>query len=80
MMRVFPKSTNVNKHVLLAFGSDRIGGDDVEISHGRGQCACSCRFSCMKPCETNIQQILYSMLEFILRCQLEGLSASSCEV
>ena len=62
MMRAFLTSTSGNKHVLLALGSDRTGRDDVEISRGGGQSVCSCRFICVKPRETNVQQMLYSML------------------
>ena len=35
--------------------SDRTGGDDVEISRGRDQSACSRRFIRVKPRETNVQ-------------------------
>ena len=48
-------STNANEHVILAFGSDHMGWDDVEISQGRGESACSHRFICVKPRETNVQ-------------------------
>ena len=34
MVRVFPTSTNANKHFLLALGSDRTGMDDVKTSRG----------------------------------------------
>ena len=62
MVRAFPTSTNANEHVLLALGSDRTGRDDVEISRGRGQSACSRRFIRVKPRKTNVQRMLYSML------------------
>ena len=62
MVRAFPTSTNANEHVLLALGSDRTGRDDVEKSRGRGQSACSRTFIRVKPRETNVQQMLYSML------------------
>ena len=62
MGRAFPTSTNANEHVLLALGSDRTGRDDVEISRGRAQSVCSRRFIRVKPCETNVQRMLYSML------------------
>ena len=62
MVRAFPTSTNASEHVLLALGSDRTGRDDVEISRGRGQSSCSRRFICVKPRETNVQRMLYSML------------------
>ena len=52
-------STSANKHVLLALGSDRIGMDDVQ---GRDQSGWSRTFICVKPCETNVQRMLYSML------------------
>ena len=55
MVRAFPTSTNANEHVLLALGSDRTGRDDVEISRGRGQSACSRRFIRVKPRKTNVQ-------------------------
>ena len=55
-------STNANKHVLLALGSDRTARDDVKISQGGGQSANSHRFSCVKPHETNVQLMLYSIL------------------
>ena len=61
-MRAFPTSTNANEHVLLAFDSDRTGKDDVEISRGRGQSTCSRRFIRVKPGETDVQRMLYSML------------------
>ena len=57
----FPKSTNANKHTLLALGSDCMARDDVKISRSGGQSAYSL-FSCVKPCETNLQQMLYIML------------------
>ena len=56
MVRAFPTSTNAN--VLLALGSDRTGRDDVEVSRGRGQSACSHRFIRVKPRETNAQRML----------------------
>ena len=59
---VFPTSTNATEQVLLALGSDCTSRDDVEISWGRGQSACSRRFIRVKACETNVQQMLYSML------------------
>ena len=62
MMRAFLTSTSANEHVLLALGSDRTGKDDVEISQGGGQSACSRRFIRVKPNETNVQRMLYSML------------------
>ena len=62
-MRAFPTSINVNEHVLLALDSDRTGRDDVEISRGGGQSVCSCRFICVKPRETNVQRMLYGMLQ-----------------
>ena len=55
-------SITVNEHVLLALDSDRTGRDDVEISWGRGQSACAHRFIRVKPRETNVQRMLYSML------------------
>ena len=55
-------STNVNQHVILALDSDRTGSDDVEIRRGGGQSACSHRFIRVKPRETNVQRMLYSML------------------
>ena len=61
-MRSFPTSTNANEHVLLALDSDVTGRDDVEISRGGGQSACSSRFIRVKPRETNVQRMLYSML------------------
>ena len=61
-MRAFPTSTNANEQVLLALDSDRTGRDDVEISRGGGQSACSRRFIRVKPHETNVQRMLYSML------------------
>ena len=60
MVRAFPTSTNAIEHVLLALGSDRMGRVDVEINRGRGQSACACRFNRVK---TNVQRMLYSMLE-----------------
>ena len=62
MARAFPTSTNANEHVLLALGCDRKGRDDVEISRGKGQSACFRRFIHVKSRETNVQQMLYSML------------------
>ena len=62
MVRAFPTSINANEHVLLALGSDRTGRDDVGISQGGGQSVCSRRFICVKPHETDVQRILYSML------------------
>ena len=62
MARVFPKSTNTNKHVLLALGSDHTARDDVKKSQGGGQSAYSHRFIRMKPCKINVLQMLYSML------------------
>ena len=56
--RAFPTSTNANEHILLALGSDRKGRDNVKISRGRGQSACSRRFIRVKPRETNIQRML----------------------
>ena len=53
LARVFPTSTNANKYVLLAFGSDLTGKDDVEI--GGGQSTCFSRFVCVNPCKTNVQ-------------------------
>ena len=52
-------STNANEHVLLALGSDHTARDDVEISQGRGQSACSHRFNCVKARKTNVQRMLY---------------------
>ena len=60
-MRAFPTSTNVNEHILLALGSDRTGRDDVKISWG-GSVHVFCRFIRVKPHETNVQRMLYSML------------------
>ena len=51
-------STNANEHVLLVLGSDRKGRDDVGISRDRRQSACSRRFICVKPYETNVLQML----------------------
>ena len=62
MVRAFPTSTNANEHVLLALDSDRTGRNNVEISQGGGQSACSRRFIRAKPRETNVQRMLYSML------------------
>ena len=62
MMRAFLTSTTANKHVLLALGSDRTGRDNVEISQGGGQFVCPRRFIRVKPRETNVQRMLYSML------------------
>ena len=56
MARAFPMFTNANEHILLALGSK--GRDDVEISRGRGQSACSRMFICVKSHETNIQKML----------------------
>ena len=56
MVRLFPASTNANKHFLLALDSDYTFRDDVEISQGRAQPVCSCRFNRVKPRETNVQQ------------------------
>ena len=53
----------MNTFFWLLHGSDRTGRDDVEISRGSGQSACSCRFIRVKARETNIQRMLYSMLE-----------------
>ena len=58
MMRAFPTSTNANKQILLALGSDRTGRDNVEVSRGRGQSACSRRFIRAKSRETNVQRML----------------------
>ena len=49
---------NANKHILLALGSDHTGRDDVEVSRGGDQSACSRRFIHVKPRETNIQRML----------------------
>ena len=54
-MRTFLTFTNANEHIRLALGSDCTGRDDVEVNWGGGQSACSCRFICVKPRETNIQ-------------------------
>ena len=62
MVKAFPMSTNANEHVLLALGSDRTGRDNIEISRGRDQSVCFRRFIRVEPRETNIQQMLYSML------------------
>ena len=62
MVKVFPTSTNANEHGLLALVSERTGREDVDISQGRGQFACSHRFIRLKPREINVQQMLYSML------------------
>ena len=62
MVRVFQSPQNANEHILLALGSNHMGRDDVKINRGRGQSVCSCRFIRVKPCETNVQQMLYSML------------------
>ena len=62
IVRAFPMSINANEHVLLALGSDCMGRDNVEISQGRGQSACFHRFIRVKSRETNVQQMLYSML------------------
>ena len=61
MVRAFPTSTNVNEHTLLALGSDRTARDDVEQARV-GSVHLFPRFSRMKPCETNVQQMLHSML------------------
>ena len=61
-MRAFPTSTNANELVLLALGSDHTGRDDVKISRGRSQSACARRFIRVKPRETDVQRMLYSML------------------
>ena len=53
---------NATVRVLLARDSDRTGRDDVEISRGGSQPACSRRFIRVKPRETNVQRMLYSML------------------
>ena len=45
---LFPTSANAKEHVLLALGSDCTGRDDVKISRGGGQSACSHRFICVK--------------------------------
>ena len=60
----------------LALGSDRTGRDDVEISRGRGQSACPCRLICVKPCETNFQRMLYSMLYVHSSMSAKSLSAT----
>ena len=39
MVRSFPTSTYVNKHILLALGSDHTARDNVKISLGGGQSA-----------------------------------------
>ena len=57
MVRAFSTFTNENEHVLLALGSDRTGRDNVEISWGRGQFACSCRFIRVKPRKTNVSML-----------------------
>ena len=46
--------TNVNKRVLLALGSDCTVRDNVEISRSGSQSMFSCRFSHVKPLETNV--------------------------
>ena len=38
MVRAFPTTTKVNEHVLLAFGSDRMGKDDVERDRNQSVC------------------------------------------
>ena len=43
----------MTKKVLLALGSDRMAGDNIEISQNwGGQSACSCKFSHVKPYKT----------------------------
>ena len=58
MVKVSPMFTNANKHILLALGSDHTGRDDVEVSRGGDQSACSRRFIHVKPRETNVQRML----------------------
>ena len=63
-MRAFPTSTNAKEHVLLALDSDRTGRDDVEIA-GVGvspRVPAGRRFICVKPRETDVQRMLYSIL------------------
>ena len=62
MVRAFLTSTSANEHILLALGFDRMGRDDAKISRSRGQSVCSCRLIRVKPRETNVQRMLYSML------------------
>ena len=62
MMRAFPTSTNANERIRLALGSDHTGRDNVEIRRGKGKSACSHRFILVKPHETYVQPMLYSML------------------
>ena len=62
-MRAFLTPVNGNQHVLLALGSDRPGRDDVEISRGRGQSACSRRFICVKPSANAVQHAVSSFFE-----------------
>ena len=62
VLKVEANTTNANKQVVLALGSDCTARDNVEISQGGDQSACSHRFVRVKPHETNIQRMLYSML------------------
>ena len=62
MVRAFLMPTTAKQHVLLALDSDRTDRDDVEISRRGGQSTCSRRFIRVKPRETSVQRMLYSML------------------
>ena len=71
-MRAFPTFTNANEHVLLPLDSDCMGRDDAEYKPGWGSVRV---FICVKPDETNVQRMLYSLLQVHSSMLAKSLSA-----